>query len=185
MISRRGVAKKRRKRGPGMRTVKCSPTVAVTQQSWRQGNHLIMEAYGNAAGPSLAVIRAANPATGIPQVVKQDTYARLALGEMIAATRRSSRVRIHVGRLRDHSQQAECHRVSRAANVMPCRDDARGESPIPFLTARIDPFARGLRTVSSRRNQMQQRLTSIVMSAIASFLCSRHFLRQLLSVFVT
>jgi hypothetical protein len=104
---------------------------------------------------------------------------------MIAATRQSSRVGIHVVRLRDHPQQAECHRMSRAANVMPCRDDAGGESPIPFLTARIDQFARGLRTVSSRRNQMQQRLTSIVMSAIASFLCSRHFLRQLSSVFVT
>jgi len=43
---------------------------------------------------------------------------------------------------------------------MPCRDDAGGESPIPFLTARIDPFARGLRTVSSRRNQKKPNATA-------------------------
>ncbi len=39
MISRRGVAKKRRKQEPGVRTAKCSTTVATTQQSWRRGNH--------------------------------------------------------------------------------------------------------------------------------------------------
>jgi hypothetical protein len=61
MISWRGVAKKRRKQGPGMRTVKCSVTVAVTQQSWREGNHFIIETYGNGAGRSLAVIREASP----------------------------------------------------------------------------------------------------------------------------
>ena len=97
------------------------------------GQPLIMKGYGVAAGGSLAVIRAANPATRIPQVANKNTYARLALGEMIAATCRSSRVRIHVVQLRDHPQQAECHRMSRATNVMPCRDDAGGESPIPFF----------------------------------------------------
>ena len=39
MISRRGVAKKRREYKPGVRTAKCSPAVAVAQQSWRSGNH--------------------------------------------------------------------------------------------------------------------------------------------------
>ena len=39
MVSWRGVAKKRRKQGVGGRLTKCSFTVAVTQQSWRDGNH--------------------------------------------------------------------------------------------------------------------------------------------------
>ena len=35
------MAKKRRKQEPGARLAKCSPTVAVTQQSWRSGNHYL------------------------------------------------------------------------------------------------------------------------------------------------
>ena len=39
MISRRGVAKKRREYKPGARTAKCSGAVATTQQSWHRSNH--------------------------------------------------------------------------------------------------------------------------------------------------
>ena len=39
MISRRGVAKKRREYKPGARSAKCSGTVATTQHSWRRRNH--------------------------------------------------------------------------------------------------------------------------------------------------
>jgi hypothetical protein len=41
MISRRGVAKKRRAQGLARMTVKSSLTVASAQQSWRDGNHLV------------------------------------------------------------------------------------------------------------------------------------------------
>jgi hypothetical protein len=41
MISRRGVAKKRRAQGLARMTVKSSVTVASAQQSWRDGNHLV------------------------------------------------------------------------------------------------------------------------------------------------
>jgi hypothetical protein len=39
MISWRGVAKKRRGQELPLITVKSSPGVAATQQSWRDGNH--------------------------------------------------------------------------------------------------------------------------------------------------
>ena len=38
MVSRRGVAKKRRKQEAGVRLTKCSLTVAASQQSWPGGN---------------------------------------------------------------------------------------------------------------------------------------------------
>ena len=58
MISRRGVAKKRRKQEPGVRTVKCSLTVAVTQQSWRQRQPLsALIGAEPRANPGLANVR--------------------------------------------------------------------------------------------------------------------------------
>ena len=52
------MAKKRRKQEPGARLAKCSPAVALTQQSWRSGNHYL-GLFGAAALPAPA-----NPAVG-------------------------------------------------------------------------------------------------------------------------
>jgi hypothetical protein len=53
MISCRGVAKKRRRQEPAIGTVKCSHTVARMQQSWPQGNHLLLTLMGGyGAAPS-------------------------------------------------------------------------------------------------------------------------------------
>ena len=47
------MAKKRREQEPGARLTKCSLTVAVTQQSWRDGNHYL-GLFGAAALPAPA-----------------------------------------------------------------------------------------------------------------------------------
>jgi hypothetical protein len=49
------VAKKRREQEPGARLTKCSLTVAVTQQSWRSGNHYL-GLFGAAAAPAPAYL---------------------------------------------------------------------------------------------------------------------------------
>jgi hypothetical protein len=59
MVSWRGVAKKRRKQEAGVRLTKCSLTVAVSQQSWPDGNLYLGDPILPASAASIPRARAA------------------------------------------------------------------------------------------------------------------------------
>ena len=127
------MAKKRREQEPGPRLAKCSPTVAVTQQSWRSGNHYL-GLFRAAALPGPAVGSPVPPiGHNMGHRQRRFSNARIASHGYRATDGNSAGLR--VARIAQHDSHDICsanlsiaaiaHSDVRAANVHRARNGSR------------------------------------------------------------